>query len=66
MALMETIKFMLFYGLEVIVVALVGVTLFAGLYQFIREKRRTRSKVEQSHIYTPATAPEKIRRFIDR
>ena len=66
METMETVKFVVLYGLEIIVIAVVGVTLFATLYQFIQEKIRSRSKVEQSHIYTPATAPEKIRRFIDR
>ncbi len=42
MAIMETIKFLMFYGMEAVVVALVGVTLFAGLYQLIRDKVRQR------------------------
>lgn len=66
MAIMETIKFVMFYGLEIIVVAVVGVTLFAVVVQFIQDKLGSRSKVGQSHLYTPATAPEKIHRFMDR
>ncbi len=37
---METLKFALMYSLEIAVVALVGVTLIAGVYQLIREKAR--------------------------
>jgi hypothetical protein len=37
---MEAIKFVAMYGLEIVVVALVGITLFAGLYQLIRDKAR--------------------------
>jgi hypothetical protein len=40
MALMETIKFVMFYSLQVAVVAPVGIALFAGLYQLIRDKAR--------------------------
>ena len=40
METMEAVKFVALYGLEVIVIALVGVTLLAGLYQLIREKVR--------------------------
>ncbi len=39
--MMEAIKFLAFYSLEVIVVALVGVTLLAGLYQLVRDKARS-------------------------
>ena len=38
MEIMEAIKFVMMYGLEIIVVALVGVTLLAGLYQLVRER----------------------------
>jgi hypothetical protein len=48
METMETVKFVALYGLEIIVVALVGVTLFAGLYQLIRDKARGR-------VSTPTT-----------
>jgi len=55
METMETVKFVVLYGLEIIVVALVGVTLFAGLYQLIRDKVRSR-------VSTPAAVPETARR----
>ena len=55
MAVMETIKFVMFYGLEIVVVALVGITLFAGLYQLIRDK------VRQSRV-SPTATPETARR----
>jgi hypothetical protein len=48
METMETVKFVALYGLEIIVVALVGVTLFAGLYQLVRDKARGR-------VSTPTT-----------
>ena len=37
---MEAIKFLSFYLMQIIVVALVGVTLAAGIYQLVREKTR--------------------------
>jgi len=54
METMETVKFVVLYGLEIIVVALVGVTLFAGLYQLVRDK------VRQSRVSTPTAAPETV------
>jgi len=36
------VKFMIFYGMEIVVVALVGITMFAGLYQIVRSKIRSR------------------------
>ncbi len=56
MATMEVIKFVMFYGMEIVVVALVGITLFAGLYQLIRDK------VRQSRAAALAKAPETARR----
>jgi hypothetical protein len=56
MSAMEAIKFVMFYGMEIVVVALVGITLFAGLYQLIR------GKVRQSRASKPAVTPETIRR----
>jgi hypothetical protein len=38
--IMLTVKMGLMYGLEVFVVAMVGVTLIAGLYQLIRSRVR--------------------------
>jgi len=55
MSTMEAIKYLMFYGMEIVVVALVGITLFAGLYQLIRDKVRSR-------VSTPAAAPETARR----
>ena len=39
-SIMLAIKFVLFYGMEIIVLAVVGVVLVAGLYQFIRNQIR--------------------------
>jgi len=47
---METIKFVMFYGMEIVVVALVGVTVFAGLYQLIRAAIRRRASSPASEI----------------
>jgi len=41
----EFVKFIIMYGFEVIVVALVGIVLFAGLYQLVRDKVRGRALV---------------------
>ena len=38
---MEAIKFVMFYGLEIVVVGVVAVTLLAGLYQLVRDKMRS-------------------------
>jgi hypothetical protein len=56
MSTMEAIKFVMFYGMEIVVVALVGITLFAGLYQLFRDK------VRQSRASKPTAAPEIARR----
>ena len=56
MALVETVKFIMFYSMEIVVVVLVGITLFAGLYQLIRDKAR------QSRVSAPAATPEAARR----
>jgi len=37
---METIKFIEFYAMEVIVIGTVALTVLAGLYQLIRDKVR--------------------------
>lgn len=55
MGIMEAVKFVAFYGLEVIVVGLVGVTLLAGVYQLVREKIHSR-------VSTPVAVPEVVRR----
>jgi hypothetical protein len=39
---MEAIKYALFYGMEAVVVGVVAVTVFAGLYQLVREKIQAR------------------------
>jgi hypothetical protein len=39
---MEAIKYVLFYGMEAVVVGVVAVTVFAGLYQLVREKVQAR------------------------
>lgn len=42
MEIMQIVKFIAMYGLEICVVALVGVTLLAGVYQVVRDKVRQR------------------------
>jgi hypothetical protein len=39
-SIMLTVKFVMMYGLVVFVVAVVGATLIAGLYQLIRDQVR--------------------------
>ena len=39
-SIMLAIKFLLFYGLEVIVLTVIGAVLIAGLYQFVRRQIR--------------------------
>ena len=56
MSIMESVNFIMFYCLEIFVVALVGITLFAGLYQLIRDK------VRQSRGSALVVAPETARR----
>jgi Na+-translocating ferredoxin:NAD+ oxidoreductase RnfG subunit len=36
--IMLTVKFAMFYGMQLVVVAIVGVTLIAGVYQLVRDK----------------------------
>lgn len=45
-------KYVLFYGMQAIVVAVVAVTLIAGLYQLVRDK------VRAARIPTPKTTRE--------
>ena len=50
---MEAIKYVLFYGMEAVVVGVVAVTVVAGLYQLVREKvqaRRAARKVAETVI----------------
>jgi hypothetical protein len=39
-SIMLAVKYVLFYGMELIVLAVVGIVLFAALYQFIRSQVR--------------------------
>ena len=43
------IKFVIFYGMQAVVVAVVGVTLLTGLYQLVRDKVRARRAPEALH-----------------
>ncbi len=36
--IMLAIKYVLFYGMEVVVVAIFGITLIAGLYELVHDK----------------------------
>jgi hypothetical protein len=39
-SIMLAVKYVLFYGMELVVLAVVGIVLFAALYQFIRGQVR--------------------------
>jgi hypothetical protein len=56
MELMEAVKYVALYGLEIIVIVLVGVTLVAGLYQLVRDKVRAR------RVSTPTAVHETVKR----
>jgi hypothetical protein len=45
---MEIVKFIMFYGLEITVVGLVGLTLLADLYQLVRDAIRSRAAEAES------------------
>lgn len=47
------IKFMMFYALEFVVVALVGALLIAGVYQLVRDKIRSVRLARQHHSAAP-------------
>ena len=56
MELMAAIKFLVLYALELFVIAVVGVTLIAGLYQLVRDQVRTAlSRVRESRVPAPTT-----------
>jgi hypothetical protein len=58
-SIMLTIKFVALYGLEVFVVAVVGATVIAGLYQLIRNQvRGVLARVRERRALAPA-APRK-------
>jgi regulator of protease activity HflC (stomatin/prohibitin superfamily) len=58
--IMLTVKFVIMYGLVVFVVAVVGATLIAGLYQLIRDQVRSiLGKASEHPITTLATVPDK-------
>jgi Na+-translocating ferredoxin:NAD+ oxidoreductase RnfG subunit len=46
-SIMLAVKFVAFYGIQVVVVALVGVTLIAGLYQLVRDKVRESRRLDE-------------------
>jgi hypothetical protein len=56
-SIMLAIKFVVLYGLEVFVVAVVGATVIAGLYQLIRDQvRGVLDEVRERRTSAPATA----------
>jgi hypothetical protein len=55
-SIMLAVKFVAFYGMEIVVIAVVGVTLAAGLYQLIRDK------VRASRVATPKTIQKPVQR----
>lgn len=52
---MEAVKFVMLYGMELVVISVVGATLLAGLYQLVRDKVRSRASA-------PTAAPETAKR----
>lgn len=63
MDIMEAIKFVALYGLESIVIALVGVTLIAGTYQLIRDQiLAAREKTHSRRASPTAAATEPVKR----
>jgi hypothetical protein len=57
--IMLTVKFVIMYGLVVFVVAVVGATLIAGLYQLIRDQVRGALSKASEQRTTLATVQEK-------
>jgi hypothetical protein len=54
---MLTVKFVVLYGFEVFVVAVVGATVLAGLYQLVRNQARAfLARVHERHALAPAAA----------
>jgi len=54
---MLTIKFVVLYGFEVFVVAVVAATVIAGLYQLVRSQvRGILDRVREREALAPATA----------
>jgi hypothetical protein len=51
-SIMLAVKFVLFYGMQAVVIAVVGVTLIAGLYQLVRDK------VRAARVPTPQAVEE--------
>jgi len=63
MEIMEAIKFVAFYGLQSVVIALVGVTLVAGLYQLIRGKvQAAQDRQRRSRAQNPTAVNEPVER----
>jgi uncharacterized membrane protein YozB (DUF420 family) len=56
-SIMLAVKFIVFYAMQVVVIAVVGVTLIAGLYQLIRDK------VRKHRVPTPTATYKPIKRF---
>ena len=56
---MLTVKFVVLYGFEVFVVAVVGATVIAGLYQLIRNQAHALlNRVRERRALAPAAARE--------
>jgi Na+-translocating ferredoxin:NAD+ oxidoreductase RnfG subunit len=51
-SIMLAVKFVAFYGLQFVVIAVVGATLVAGLYQLVRDK------VRASRVASPTVVQE--------
>lgn len=55
--IMLTVKFVVLYGFEVFVVAVVGATVIAGLYQLVRNQARALlARVRERRALAPAAA----------
>jgi hypothetical protein len=63
MDIMEAVKFVAFYGLQSIVIALVGVVVFAGLYQLVRDRVHAfKARQRERRAATPTAVHETVKR----
>jgi Na+-translocating ferredoxin:NAD+ oxidoreductase RnfG subunit len=57
METMETVKFVALYALEAFVIALVGATVLAGIYQLVRDKiRLAQGSASKDRVPAPVTS----------
>jgi len=52
-SIMLAVKYAIFYGMQAVVLAVVGITLVAGLYQLVRDKVQARRVRTAELAHTP-------------